>query len=361
MNTTGVQNYLSNVFRPVYIYDTTLSNFTPTLNISNINNFSGNTITVRTAAVGDNNRNMFVGVNAGSPLVTVPGVFDTTVLGFGAGSTISNVVRSVFIGSGAGGGINDSSDVIAIGAGSGSSRGRENIFIGTNTKSTGSRNVLIGHYIDISAASNQVRIGYSNQIPIAADLSRNWVGIGGYTTPVFANENLDVSGDMYIKGAVGIFTQPNVNATLDVNGNFRVDDGRARLLFQTPVNTNASVLSFSNYFGGTATLDISGAIQSSQGFSSIRGTVNTSTTPTSTVLGQIKKGIMHVSVLDVSSTANYAAVTYFAHTTSNVTAMSTAITQGDVSISTSGNNIIIVDSNNTTSIYGYSITYFPLP
>jgi hypothetical protein len=302
---------------------------------------------------------MFVGVNAGSPLVTVPGVFDTTVLGFGAGSTISNVVRSVFIGSGAGGGINDSSDVIAIGAGSGSSRGRENIFIGTNTKSTGSRNVLIGHYIDISAASNQVRIGYSNQIPIAADLSRNWVGIGGYTTPVFANEKLDVSGDMYIKGAVGIFTQPNVNATLDVNGNFRVDDGRARLLFQTPVNTNASVLSFSNYFGGTATLDISGAIQSSQGFSSIRGTVNTATTPA--ILGPIKKGIIHVSVLDVSSSSKYAAVTYFAHTESIVTAMSTPITQGNVSISTSNSNIIITDSNSTTTIYGYSITYFPLP
>ena len=205
MNTVGIQNYLSNVFRPIYTFDTTTSNFTPKLELSNIDNYSGNTISVFTAAIGDSKSNVYVGSNAGNAFNITRNCSNVTALGYGAASNVSNVSNSVFLGWYAGASTSNTIDVISIGKRSGGN-GSANILIGTNTglSNVGTCNILIGHYIDLSGASNQIRIGYSNQIPIAADLSKNWVGLGGYTAPVNSNDKFDVSGNMYLLGNIGL-------------------------------------------------------------------------------------------------------------------------------------------------------------
>ena len=335
MSTSGIQNYLSNVFRPIYIYDQTNSNFTPKLELSNIDTYSGNTVSVFTAAVGDSNSNVYVGSNAGNPYNVLQACSNVTAVGFGAGSNISNVSNSVYLGFYAGAGATNANNVVAIGERAGGN-GTSNIFIGTSNGRSigaGSSNIFIGHGIDISSVSSQVRIGNATQIPIAADVSENWVGLGGYISP----ENLtfskvDISGSTRIKGNLGINIDPGTR-TLDVNGNFRSQDG-----FGT--------LDFSN-----------GVTRSTGGFASIQS--NISAPIGNTPIGSIRRGIIHVSAVDRASSANRAAYIYFAWTTSNVTPMVSNIA-GNTDINISSTNIQI---SNTTSLktYDYNITYFPLP
>lgn len=334
MNTTGIQNYLSNVFRPIYTFDTTNSNFTPRLELSNIDTYSGNTVSVFTAAVGDSNSNVYVGSNAGNPFNITRACRNITALGFGAASNISNDSNSVYIGWYAGASGSNSLDVVSIGTNSGGN-GAANIFMGTSTGTVGTSNIFIGHYINPSNVSNQIRIGYRNQIPIAADLSRNWVGLGGPLTPVDVNNKLDISGNTRIQGQLGINTIPG-GRTLDVNGNFRATDA------------SGNVLDFLS----------NGLTRSTGGFASIQS--NTSFTGGSTTIGQIRKGIIHVSALHRTLPANRAAKTFFAWTTSNVSLMSD-ISAGNTNITTSSTNIQITDLSTASQTYDYNITYFPLP
>ena len=355
MNTTGVQNYLSNVFRPIYTYDTATSNFTPRLELSNIDTYSGNTISVFTASVGDANSNVYVGSNAGNPFNFTRSDRNLTVLGFGAASNISNSSNSVFIGYYAGANVTGATDVISIGANS-IGGGSANIFIGTNTGTVGTKNVLIGHYITPSNVSNQIRIGYSNQIPIAADLSTNWVGLGGYLSPVHTYDKLDVSGNLFVYGAMGLNTEPGVETTLDINGNFQSDDGSALLQFKTIASN--SQLSLSNYVGGSTLLNVGGLTKSSGGFSSIQGSIDVSAT--ATTIGTLKRGIVLVSAINQSDSTDYAARMVIAFTTSNYMDIGSNVFDNDASIRFDGSAIQIDDTANTT-VYDYSITYFPLP
>lgn len=332
MNTTGIQNYLSNVFRPVYTYDTTTFNFTPRLELSNIDVYSGNSISVFTAAVGDSNSNVYVGSNAGNPYNITRSCQRVTALGYTAAGGLSNDSNSVYIGYNSGFQSSNASDIIAIGANSAANGGASNIFIGTNTKAIGSSNIFIGHQIS-SNVSNQIRIGLSNQIPIAADLSLGWVGLGGPLSPSNANNKLDISGNTQIQGQLGINILPGTR-TLFVNGDFGAQDASSNLL---------------EFTGGIT--------RSTGGFVSIQSNISAGvgTTP----IGAIKKGIIHVSAVDQASSANRAAYIYFAWTTSNVTSMS-ALSNGDTNITTSTSNIQISNAS-TNKTYDYSITYFPLP
>ena len=359
MNTTGVQNYLSNVFRPIYTYDTTTSNFTPRLEMSNIDTYSGNTISVFTAAIGDANNNVYVGSNAGNAYNFTRNCRNVTALGYGAGSNISNDLNSIYIGWYAGSSGSNTMDVISIGTNSGGN-GSSNIFLGTGTGTVGQSNVLIGHYIAPSNVSNQIRIGYRNQIPIAADLCTNWVGLGGYTAPVHTNDKLDVSGDLFVLGNIGINTEPGVEATLDVNGDFQSDDGQALLRFRT-TNSN-SLLSLSNYTGGTSSLSVGGFTKSTTGFSSIQGSVSILNNSYSTI-GTIVPGIINVSTAQDASTGNptahHASSILFAYTPTGVTKMFD-ISLGNIFITTSNSELRISNVSASTNIYNYSITYFPL-
>ena len=334
MNTTGIQNYLSNVFRPIVVYDN--NNFTPKLELSNIDTYSGNSVSVFTAAVGDANSNVYVGKEAGNLFTNLKNCREVSAFGYGAGSNISNDSNSVYMGYYAGALNSNTSSVIGIGwEAGGGGQGVSNIFIGTGTKSTiGSSNVFLGHGIDLSSVSNQIRIGYKNQIPIAADVSRNWVGLGGYTTPVnLTYSTIDISGNTRVQGNLGVNIDPGTR-TLDVNGNFRARDA------------SLNILDFSN-----------GLTRSSAGFASIQSNISVGVGVAP--IGTIRRGIIHVSAVDQAFSGNRAAYIYFAWTASNVTPMSST-SNGDTNITTSGSNIQISNASISTS-YSYSITYFPLP
>ena len=335
MNTTGIQNYLSNVFRPIYTYDSTTFNFTPRLELSNIDTYSGNTINVFTAAVGDSNDNVYVGRNAGNAFNFLQACRNVTALGVGAAGSISNDSNCVYIGYYAGSGSSNADDVISIGADSGGN-GDSNIFIGSSTGTVGNSNILIGHSIDPDSASNQIRIGYSNQIPIAADLSLGWVGLGGPLAPN-GNNKLDVSGDTQIQGRLGINITPD-QRTFEVNGNFRSTDG--------PSN----ILDFSNGF-----------TSSTGGFGSYRGSLLVNSGANGQIgTNLLKKGMAIISVN--SGTANYdgrmtlvldvAPATFVNIASSNSTTTEVNFTPSNINISnTTGGNLT----------YDYSITYFPMP
>jgi hypothetical protein len=359
MNATGIQNYLSNVFRPIVVYDSTAANFTPKLELSNIDNYSGNTISVFTAAIGDSNSNVYVGSNAGNQFNITRNCSNISAFGFGAASNVSNVSNSVFLGWYAGASTSNTTDVISIGKRSGGN-GSANIFMGTNTglSNIGTSNILLGHYIDLSSASNQVRIGYSNQIPIAADISNKWVGLGGYTSPVFPNDKVDVSGNLYVLGNIGINTESGAEATLDVNGNFQSDDGHANLRFLTTANNSA--LTFSNYSGGTSSLTVGGFTKSTTGFSSIQSEVSLTLNAAATI-GTVRRGIFQVSAVEKSlPTFHYGARVFFAFTNSNVAILSD-VSLGDLAIQTSGSNIQLSNlSGGSVREYDYALTYFPL-
>lgn len=344
MNTTGIQNYLSNVFRPIYTYDTTTANFIPKLTMSNIFNYTGNTISVFTAAVGDSNSNVYVGSNAGNPYDITRNVFNVTALGYGAASNISNDSNSVYLGWYAGSGGSNTANTISIGANSGGA-GSNNIFIGSHTSATGNNNILLGHFIDLGSNSNQIRIGYSNQIPFAGDLSKNWIGIGGALTPSYVYNTLDVSGNAVFIGNVGINKDPSSssvpgNRTLDVNGNFRASD------------SSTNILDFKD-----------GITRSFKGFNSDSSSILVPFSG-STIIGTLRKGIISLTASDGSGTYNSRIIYVDDLTTptigvlcSNVTGASPPVFQYTTANIIISNTVVAAGS----VLYKWSITYFPSP
>lgn len=337
MSSSGIQNYLSNVFRQVYVYDNTAAAFIPRLELSNIDTYSGNSVSVFTAAVGDSASNVYVGSNAGNAYNTIRACSNVTAIGYGAGSNISNVSNSVYFGFSAGVGAQDASSVIAIGVGA-IGGGTSNIAIGNGTGTVGVSNVLIGHSIAPGNVSKQVRIGHSNRIAIAADLSYNWVGLGGIVTPSDTTyATIDVSGSTRIQGNVGINIAPG-GRTLDVNGNFRSTDSAS------------NILDFSN-----------GLTTSTGGFASFAGSVGVSNGATTAIgTNLLKKGMALVSVGSgsanfdgrVSLVLNVATPTVVDIASSNSTTTSVTFTASNVNITnTTGGDLT----------YTYNITYFPLP
>lgn len=333
MSSSGIQNYLSNVFRQVYVFDTTAAVFIPKLELSNIDMYSGNSVSVFTAAVGDAAYNVYVGSNAGNSFSTLQGCSNVTAVGYGAGSNISNVVNSTYMGFEAGANSSTANAVIAMGV-SAIGGGTSNISIGNGTGSVGTSNILIGHSLNLIGESNQIRIGHGTKIPIAADLSANWVSLGGRTTPTdLTYATIDISGSTRIQGNLGIFTTPG-GRTLDVVGNFRAQD-----------NAN-NVLDFDG-----------GVTRSTGGFTSIQSNLGVDVGVGS--IATLKKGIILVSAVDQASSTNRAAYTLFAFTASNATTLSSNI-NGATDISLSGVNIQISNTGSSRT-YDYSVTYFPLP
>lgn len=337
MNTTGIQNYLSNVFRPIVAFDTDTTNFTVKLDISNIDTYSGNVVSVVRADVGDANSNVYVGVLSGNSILTLKDCSNVSAFGHRAGNDISNCSNSVYIGDQAGAGSLNNQDVISIGFQSGEAgTGVSNIFIGSGTGSTlGSRNMFLGHGIDVSSVSDQVRIGRGTVTPIVLDTCYNWVGLGGTTTPFdLTYSKIDLSGNTRVQGNLGINIIPG-GRTLDVNGNFRARD------------TSLNTLDFSNGF-----------TRSSGGYASIQSNIVVASA--ATTIGTLKKGAVLVTAVNQSNSADYASRMVFAYTPSNIVNLGFDVSGGDTTIDFATSNIQIVDTTNTTT-YDYNITYFPLP
>ena len=345
-STTGIQNLLVNVFRPVYRYEipTGDSNsiFVPKIAMSNIDTYSGNVITVQTASISDSGSNVYVGTNAGNPYSNVKACQYVSAFGYSAAAGVSNVSNSVFIGYNAGAGVSSVSNNVIIGDGA-AGNGSSNVRIGSSnigTNTTSSRNVSIGAATSTSSYSNCVLLGtgitatQNNQLRVGSsyiwgDLSTKWLGIGA-SSRSDPTVKLDVSGDVYVLGHQGINMVPT--RTLDVNGDFRASDG-------------------------TGTLDFHlGVTSSSNGFASIRGT--TAVSGGVTTIGVLKKGVVLISAVDTTSSTNHAARHVLAHTTSATSEIGSNVSGGSASITFSTSNIQITDVGNGT--YDWSITYFPL-
>ena len=266
-STTGSQNLLTNVFRPAYRYEIPVGGstavFVPTLDVSNVDVLTANSVTAFTAAIGDENENVYVGSNAGNAYSNLRGCSNNTAVGFSAASFVSNVANSVYIGYNAGAGAADSSVNIAIGPNT-KGNGISNIYIGSNTGSlgTGSNNILIGHNLTGSNLSNTLLIGptptiYGNlstrKVGIGRDPSYNMdisgdsrisyrlgVGMAPGTAENVSNlpHALDVSGYSYIKGGLGVNADP-ADFTFNVNGNFRVADGFGAMILQQDGSGNS--------------------------------------------------------------------------------------------------------------------------
>jgi hypothetical protein len=327
-STTGIQNFLVNVFRPVYTYDPLTTIYTVKLELSNIDTYSGNTVSVFTAAVGDSASNVYVGSNAGNVFTNTRASSNVVALGYGAGSNISNVSNSTYLGNAAGAAALNANAVIAIGTGAGGN-GTSNIFIGNGTKSTGSNNILVGHGIDIGASNNTLRLGST----LYGNLSTKWIGIGT-PSPYDANDKLDVSGNVYVLGQVGINITPG-NRTLDVNGNFRAAD------------SSGNTLDFN-----------SGVVSSTGGFTSIRGSRSVGSTGTISI-ATLKKGLIMIMVSSGATNFDGRTVMVLDTATPTVSNLSSN-NSGTTTVNFTSNSINISNATAGILLYDWAVTYFPL-
>ncbi len=361
-STTGSQNLLVNVFRPVYTYAIPTGGstaiFTPKVEISNVDTVSANSLAVFTAAVGDSNSNVYVGSNAGNAYDLTKLCRNVTALGFGAASNISNVSNSVYLGFNTGAGAATASSVIAIGANA-TGNGTSNIYIGTATGAAGSNNILIGHGIAPGTTSNAIQIGsllYGNSstgrlgvgispsynLDVSGDSrisSRLGVGMNPVVTPVA--HGLDVSGYTYVYGGLGINADP-ADYTLNLNGNFFASEG-------------GDTFSFSS--------NADGIVEASAGYISLRGTV-AGTSGSIHNIAALKKGVILVSAQDSANLTNHYVSTMIycpdPADGSYATVMSSPAQSGDVTVSFPTSNIRLSNANTARSIR-WSVTYFPLP
>ena len=344
-STTGFQNLLVNVFRPVYRYETPPGDsntiFIPKIEMSNVDTYSGNSISVFTAAVGDASSNVYVGSNAGNPYTTVKNCAYVSAFGYSAAAGASNVSNTVFLGYNAGTGATDISSSVVIGANA-ADGGSSNVRIGFLNTGTGSSNVSIGASTTSSTFSNCILLGrgvtatQNNQFRVGSsyiwgDQSNKWLGLGT-SASIYADSNskFDISGNTTIKGQVGVNMIPD--RTLDVNGDFRASDANGTLDFHN------------------------GVTSSSNGFASTRGTTTVSVSPTT--IGTLKKGTVLISAVNTTTSSKHAARHVLAYTTSNTDDLASNVSGGSVSITFSGSNIEITDASNGT--YDWTITYFPL-
>jgi hypothetical protein len=363
-STTGAQNLLVNVFRPVYRYEAptggTTAVFIPKLEISNVDTVSANSLAVFTAAVGDSQFNVYVGSNAGNAYDFLNACRNVTALGFGAASSISNVSNSVYLGFNAGTGASTASNVIAIGANA-LGNGSSNIYIGSSTGAAGSNNIFIGHGIAPGTTSNTLRVGrllygdicsatlgvgmtpaYNLDVSGSSRISsRLGVGMAPVSAPI--PHGLDVSGYTYVFGGVGINADP-ADYTLNLNGNFVASEG-------------GQTLSFSSNFDGI--------VDATAGYVSTRGSIVSAAIGSTTTIGVLRRGVVLVSAVDNSSPTSHFFSTMFYCTSvsgGNTTAMTSNVQTGNISlVSTTGSSNIRISNATAVRTINWSITYFPVP
>ena len=260
-STTNVQNLLTNVFRPTFVFANGV--YQTKLELTNIDSVSANTVYGFNGSFGDASGNVYIGVEAGNPytLLATSANSNNTFVGKQAGQSTTGLVNSVLIGYRAGAtSTTTSSNSVSIGATS-KSAGNSNVFIGYAAgTSTGSNNIFIGPGVTNggSAASNKLLIGSgASAALIVGDLTNNRLGINlsslSTTTPSLA---LDVNGYTRIgtnaNGGLGINMVPGSYA-LDVTGAQRIQDGVGTMIF-TGGNLGVNNVGVAAY-----TLDVTGS------------------------------------------------------------------------------------------------------
>jgi hypothetical protein len=237
-STSNVQNLFTNVFRPVYVYDTTSNAFRPKLEMSNVDTYIGNEVSVYRVQVGDSNSNVYVGSNSGNAYSNLQGCTNNTVLGYAAGFGMSNVSNSVFLGYNVGVNVQNTNSVIAIGA-SAAGTGTANIYLGSSAGNAGSNNIAIGNGALAGVPTyNQLRIGNPTNYLLSGDMASNWIGVGLTTQQVAGVTNLDVSGGIFTSGKLGVQMTPS--NSLNVNGATQSTLGLFSVTGTTPLAGNAS-------------------------------------------------------------------------------------------------------------------------
>ena len=259
-STTNVQNLLTNVFRPTFVFSNGV--YQSKLELTNIDSVSANTVYGFNASFGDASGNVYIGVESGNPytILATSGNSNNTFVGKQAGQSTTGLVNSVLIGYRAGAAsTTPSSNSVSIGSSS-KSAGNSNVFIGYAAgTSTGSNNIFIGPGVTNggSAASNKLLIGSGPSAALmVGDLVNNRLGINlsslSTTTPSLA---LDVNGYTRIgtnaNGGLGINMVPG-NYALDVTGAQRIQDGVGTMIF-TGGNLGVNNVGVAGY-----TLDVTG-------------------------------------------------------------------------------------------------------
>ena len=343
-STSNVQNLLTNVFRPTFVFDNGV--YQTKLELTNVDSVSANTVYGFTAAFGDASGNVYVGIGSGNPYSSLAASSNScnTFVGINAGASSSNVKNGVFLGYRSGFGTSNSSNSISIGANS-INGGNSNIYIGYATGiASGSNNIFIGPSMSNggTAVSNQLMIGSGSNTAIVGDLSSNRVGINLSNLPTTTpSVTLDVNGFTRIgtnaNGGLGINMLPG-NYALDVTGAQRIQDGVGTLTFSNGIQTSTG------------------------GFNSVTGISAALLYTEPTNIGVWKKGLVMVSAQDTSNSTNFTsqlAMVCLTGTTYTVTAMSSVNSNATITASTS--NIVLTNNVNDTRRYNYSITYFPRP
>jgi hypothetical protein len=384
MSTANVQNLLSNVFRPTFVYDIGNQVYRTKLELLNIDTVSANMVSTYFASVGDVRSNVYVGIGAGNPYSNMVSSsnYYTTFLGAGAGFGSSNVSNSVFLGYNAGQGSVNSTNTIAIGSNA-DGDGSNNIYIGAGAGmagAAGTSNIFIGHGNTLTGVTKQFLLGplvdqpansLTNSLApnylLGGDFASNRLGIN-LSNPTY---NLDVNGYARIGtnsvGGLGINTNP-LDFTFNVNGDMQVTDGYGRLRLTHDNNGSATagysrmtLVGITNAGGSPPAVGIA-TLQVSDGYFSASGTTASMANAAGAIIGVLKKGIVLVSAQDTASAANY--VGQISMVTLNggsyvMNAMSSNV--ANASLGGANGNIVLVNSGGDGRTYNYSITYFPLP
>ena len=362
-STSNVQNLLTNVFRPTFIYDTTNKVYQSKLELTNIDTVSANVISTYAVFVGDANFNVYIGIGAGNAHsnMATKNNSNNTFIGTYAGSSTSNVTNNVFIGYGAGNGTSYSSNSISIGTNS-TAGGNSNIYIGYGTGvGQGSNNIFIGSGMTNSGSSisNTFLLGNSNTSTIIGDLSTNRVGINMSSLPTTTPPiTFDVNGYARVTSGLGVGKLPGYYS-LDVNGTMNVSDGYGVLTFTHDVNGNSTttISNTSSYAASNATLQVTG------GFFSTSGTTASIPIGGYVTIGLLKKGMLMLSVQDTDTGNAYlGALGIVTVVGSTYVIRNLSSNAYNIYLSNSTSNLQIANSDTFSAhAYTYSITYFPSP
>jgi len=384
MSTANVQNLLSNVFHPTFVYDIGNQVYRTKLELLNIDTVSANMVSTFFASVGDARSNVYVGLGAGNPysnLVSSSNYY-TTFLGAGAGNGSSNVSNSVFLGYNAGQGSVNSTNTIAIGSNA-DGDGSNNIYIGAGAGmegAAGTSNIFIGHGNTLTGVSKQFLLGplvgqppssltnsLGSNYLLGGDFASNRLGIN-LSNPTY---NLDVNGYARIGtnsvGGLGVNTNP-LDYTFNVNGDMQVTDGYGRLRLTHDSNGSSTagysrmtLVGISNSGGSPAAVGIA-TLQVSDGYFSASGTTGSMASGATSNIGVWKKGIVMVSVQDTATSANYVGqISMVCLTGSTYTVGTISSNVANATITASTSNIVLTNNGGASRTYNYSITYFAMP
>jgi hypothetical protein len=384
MSTANVQNLLSNVFHPTFVYDIGNQVYRTKLELLNIDTVSANMVSTFFASVGDARSNVYVGLGAGNPYSNMVSSsnYYTTFLGAGAGNGSSNVSNSVFLGYNAGQGSVNSTNTIAIGSNA-DGDGSNNIYIGAGAGmagEAGTSNIFIGHGNTLTGVSKQFLLGplvgqppssltnsLGSNYLLGGDFASNRLGIN-LSNPTY---NLDVNGYARIGtnsvGGLGVNTNP-LDYTFNVNGDMQVTDGYGRLRLTHDSNGSSTagysrmtLVGISNSGGSPAAVGIA-TLQVSDGYFSASGTTGSMASGATSNIGVWKKGIVMVSVQDTATSANYVGqISMVCLTGSTYTVGTISSNVANATITASTSNIVLTNNGGASRTYNYSITYFAMP